>query len=168
MIRWHHVTISRKRGHICHMVCNYSKLQVLVKDVRTWTSGQASAGRQRPRRPRLRTSRKFPKTDVLVPVLAVLVLWRPIKILKTIVLGRPRPRPGRPCPSASRENLKFAVLGHSLPRPIPSPGSPRSRTSSRTAGTRTVPSCGPLDTMAEPDLNVIFRSWIPALFSNIL
>ena len=137
MIRWHHVTISRKRGHTCHMVCNYSKLQVLVKDVRTWTSGQASAGRQRPR---LRTSRKFPKTDVLVPVLAVFVLWRPIKILKTVVLGRPRPRPGRPCPSASRENLKFAVLGHPLPHPIPSPG----RSRSQMAGTRTVPSCGPL------------------------
>ena len=39
------------------------------------------------------STRKYLKIDVLVPVQAVLVLGRPIKILKTVVLGRPRPRP---------------------------------------------------------------------------
>ena len=38
---------------------------------------------------------------------------------------------GRPRPPVSYENLKFAVLGRSRPRPIPSPGSPRPRTSCR-------------------------------------
>ena len=59
------------------------------------------------------------------------VLGRPIKILKTVVFGRPRP-------PVSYENLKFAVLRRPRPSSIPGPGSPR------TAGTRTVPSCGRL------------------------
>ena len=58
--------------------------------------------------PRLSYISTLPSSDVLVPVLAVLVLWRPILILKTVVLGRPRPRPaprpGRPRPPTSHEN----------------------------------------------------------------
>ena len=67
-------------------------------------------------------------------------------ISKFPVLERPRPgpRPGRPRPPASHENKKFAVLGCPRSRPIPIPGSPRPQTSSRTAGTSTVPSCVPL------------------------
>ena len=86
--------------------------------------GQASSGRRRPRRPRPRTSRKFPKIDVL---------GRP--------RPRPGPRPGRPRPKNSQKSSssdvlfsvlvlvpkfsKIVVLGRPRPRPRPHPGRPR-------------------------------------------
>ena len=74
----------------------------------------------------------------------IISLFNIILIFNSEQASAERRRPRRPRPPASHENSKFAVLGRPRPPPISSPGSLRPRTSSQTAGTRIVPSCGPL------------------------
>ena len=67
---------------------------------------QASAGHRRPRRPRPKNSRKLTSSDILVPVLVLILAVLVQKFSKIVILGHPRLRP-RPHPRRPERTRSF-------------------------------------------------------------
>ena len=73
---------------------------------------------------------------------------------------------GHPRPRSSKNQIKFVVLRCPRPRPIPCPGLSRPGLSSRTAGTRMVPSYGALVPSIYQSLSTVNEKKMVAIHHN--